>query len=110
AVDVGGVHAFGVFAGVLAGAAGKDLGRRPFVHLRRVRRDVGDEQLLRPLVPVDELRLAGALEVAEDLVMVLLSAAFLDGVALPRDVRVVVPAGVLPPPYLRSLPVGAEDE
>src|SRR5207245_9704827 len=49
-------------------------------------------------------------EVSEDLVVVLMGAAPLDGVPFPGDVRIVVPARIAPPPDLIALVVCPKDD
>src|SRR5439155_14945382 len=64
----------------------------------------------RPLVPEYKLRLACALEVAEDLVVMLMGTPSFDRVAFPGDVGIVAPARIAPPPELIALVVGPEND
>src|SRR5579871_3070213 len=75
-----------------------------------MRRNVGDEQFVRPLVPIDKLRFAGSFEICNDLIMLLSGTAFLDCIALPGDVRLPARPRVAPPPDLVALIVAAEDD
>ena len=73
-------------------------------------RNVRDKKRPGALVPEDQLRLSVAVEVADDLVVVLVRAALLDHVPFPGDVRIEARIRIFPPPNLGALPVAAEND
>src|SRR5689334_2549186 len=115
AVNVSRRRAFSVFEAAafitaFPGLAGINGSEWPGLGVARVSRDIRDEKRFRALVPKDELRCAGVLEIAEHLVVVLRFSAFLDHMPLPRDVRIEIRIRIFPPPKLVTLPVAAEND
>ena len=78
--------------------------------MSRIGRDIGEENRFCILIPERQLRLAGAFEIAEDLIMMLVGSAGLDQVTLPGNFGVEIRVRILPPPQFVPLPVIAEDD
>ena len=105
AVDVGGRQA------LEAPGRGLEDGRqRPGAARARVGGDRRQQQPLGVLVPERELRPAVAVEVGEDLIVVLVGAAVLDHVAPPARRPIVARSRVLPPPDVVARSILAHDE
>src|SRR5438045_3956618 len=112
AIDIDRIYPLGVSRGALAalaGLSGEDRLERPRPGIPRIVRNLGHEQRLDLLVPEQELRMAGSLEVGKDLIVVLFAAATFDYVPLPRRGRIIVRIRIFPPPELIPLCVVAED-
>ncbi len=67
------------------------------------------KQLPGSLIPRGQLRPAVAIEVSEDLVMMLIGAAVLDQAPRPWRVRIVIWMGIFPPPDLIAARIPSED-
>src|SRR6266496_1091584 len=115
AIDVCRRRAFSVFeAAALVAALARLSGihrlKRPWPGVARVNGNVRDEKGFGALIPEDKLRLAGLLEIAEDLVVVLRLAGVFDHVPFPRDAWIKLWRRIFPPPNLVALPVSAKHD
>src|SRR5207249_423318 len=100
---------FSALIAALAGSAGVNRREWPRLSGARIGGNVGDKKRLCALVPEDELRFAGVLEVAEDLVVMLRFAALFYQVPFPGYFRIKTRIRILPPPDLVALPITPEN-
>src|SRR5277367_5131125 len=78
AVDIERIDAFRVHRrpfDAFSGLTAENGGGGPVLHAPRIVWNVGQEECLRPLVPIHQLRFSGPFEVGKDLIVMLVSAA-----------------------------------